>query len=63
MVETGQLLEEIRWRKLAALDDARARQAADALISAALSVPLPLSRRTTSGLVQQQALFHRASPK
>ena len=59
-VETGRLLEELRWRELAALDDDRARHAADALIEAALRVPLPSSRRSMSGLVQQQALFQRA---
>jgi len=34
---------------------------ADALIEAALRVPLPSARRTGSGLVQQQAIFQRAS--
>lgn len=61
MAETGRLIQELRWRELAALDDDRARQAADALIDAALRVPLPSARRTGSGLVQQQAIFQRAS--
>ena len=58
-VETGRLLEELRWRELSQLDDERARAAADALIDAALRVPLPRQRREWSGLVEQQALFHR----
>jgi hypothetical protein len=61
MADTGRLLEDLRWRELAALDDDRARQAADALIEAALCVPLPPARRSGSGLVQQQAIFRRAS--
>lgn len=58
-VETGQLLEELRWRELAVLGDERARVASDALIEAALHVPLPPRRRTWSGLIEQQDLFHR----
>ena len=58
-VETGRLLEEMRWRELRALDDARALQASSSLIEAALYVPLPLRRRQWSGLVDQQDLFHR----
>jgi hypothetical protein len=61
MADTGRLIEELRWRDLAALDDERACEAADALIEAALRVPLPAARRSGSGLVQQQAIFHRAS--
>ena len=61
MAETHRLLEALRWRELAVLDDAQARRAADALTAAALSVPLPPARRSTSGLVEQQALFHRAT--
>ena len=57
--ETGQLLEQVRWRELAALDEAGARLASDALIEAALRVPLPARRRTWSGLIEQQAVFHR----
>jgi hypothetical protein len=60
MTDTGRLLEELRWRELAALDDEQARQAVDALIDAALRVPLSPARRSTSGLVQQQAVFQRA---
>jgi hypothetical protein len=58
-VETGRLLEEQRWRELSALGDAEALAAAAALISAALLVPLPEVRQHWSGLVEQQALFHR----
>lgn len=58
-VETGRLLEEMRWRELRALDAAFALAATDQLIDAALQVPLPPSRVTSSGLVEQQALFHR----
>jgi hypothetical protein len=58
---TGRLLEELRWRELAALDDARALRASDALIESAERVPLPPGRREWSGLVDQQALFRRLS--
>jgi hypothetical protein len=58
-VQTGQLLEELRWRELAALDDARALRASDALVESAMRVRLPPGRREWSGLVEQQALFRR----
>jgi hypothetical protein len=62
-IETGRLLEDLRWRELARLDAARALAATDALIEAALRVPLPAARRQGSGLVEQQALLHaRAKP-
>ena len=57
--DTGRLLEQQRWRELSSLTQERALEASDALIAAALGVPLPLSRRTWSGLVEQQALFQR----
>ena len=57
-VETGRLLEEIRWRELRALDDTRALKASSDLIHAALQVPLPQRRRLWSGLIDQQDLFH-----
>ncbi len=60
--ETGRILDEIRWRELAALDPVRALEASDMLIEAALRVPVPDHRRTWSGLVEQQALFHRCRP-
>ena len=59
--ETGRQLEEQRWRELAALTEAQAVAASDALIAAALQVPLPEARRIWSGLVEQQDLFHRRS--
>ena len=59
--ETGRLLEEQRWRELPALTEAEAIAASDALIRAALQVPLPESRRSWSGLVEQQDRFHRRS--
>ena len=55
----GPLLEEQRWIELASLDEDRARAASDALIEAALRVPLPASRRDWSGFVEQQRAFHR----
>jgi len=57
--ETGRLLEQLRWRELAGLTPDRALAATDALIDAALLVPLPRSRRESSGLVELQALLHR----
>lgn len=57
--ETGKLLEEQRWRELSSLTVTRALAASDALIDAALQVPLPPSRRTWSGLVEQQDRLHR----
>lgn len=57
--ETGRLLEEQRWAELAALSEADALRASDMLLDAAQRVPLPASRRTWSGLVAQQDLFHR----
>jgi hypothetical protein len=56
---TGPLLEEQRWSELARLDVDRALASADTLIEAALRVPLPAARRTWSGLVEQQRIFHR----
>jgi len=60
--ETGRQLEQQRWHELSMLSDDRALIAAAALISAALSVPLPASRRVSSGLVEQQRIFHRKRP-
>lgn len=57
-IETGRILEELRWQELRRLDDAVAVAATDALIDAALMVPLPHHRQMWSGLVEQQALFH-----
>jgi hypothetical protein len=51
-VETGRLLEDLRWRELSVLDDTAAFHATDRLIEAALLVPIPLARRQWSGLVE-----------
>jgi hypothetical protein len=59
-VETGRLLEQIRWRELRALDAAAALAASDHLIEAALRVPLPAARRGWSGLVDLQDLLRGA---
>ncbi len=56
--ETGQLLDELRWRELRSLDAAVALDASNALINAALLVPIPPSRQCWSGLVELQAVFH-----
>ncbi|HUF25233.1 MAG TPA: hypothetical protein VMN81_13960 [Vicinamibacterales bacterium] len=56
--ETGRLLERIRWDELRALDPGTALRATDALLDAAVRVPLPLSRRHWSGLVEFQRLLH-----
>ena len=53
-VETGRLLEDLRWRELQALDETAALRATDRLIEAALLVPVPLGRRQWSGLVEWQ---------
>lgn len=48
-----------RKRELRALSPDDALAASDALLSIAASVALPASRLRSSGLVAQQALFHR----
>lgn len=58
-LETGQLLEQIRWRELRALDAAAALKASDHLIEAARRVPLTAARREWSGLVDLQNLLRR----
>ena len=61
-VETGRLLEDLRWRELQALDPDTALEASRQLIDAALRVPLPSQRLAWSGLVDLQDLLHaRAS--
>lgn len=57
-VETGRLLDEIRWRELRDLDAAVALRASDDLIELALRIPLPPDRRSWSGLVELQDLLH-----
>lgn len=56
--ETGRQLEAIRWRELSELEPAAALRASEALISAAVLIPLPPRRRVWSGLVDLQALLH-----
>ena len=52
-----------RALELAALSDEQTLAAADVLLSLELAAALPEARRTSSGLVRQQALFHgRAEP-
>ncbi|MEO8681700.1 MAG: hypothetical protein ABI665_21825 [Vicinamibacterales bacterium] len=60
--EAGRLLDEQRWHELPTLSPERALAAASALIDAALRVPLPAARRASSGLVDQQRVFHRKRP-
>lgn len=52
-------LEEQHQQELSAISDAEALAASDALLSLALVVPIDPDRLTDSGLVRQQALFHR----
>jgi hypothetical protein len=59
---TGRMLEDQRWEELAQLGDEQALAASDALIAAALTVPLPRARQSWSGLVDQQDAFHRRRP-
>jgi hypothetical protein len=52
-------LEEQRRAELQAMSDQDALAASEALLSMAQVIPLKSERITDSGLVQQQALFHR----
>ena len=52
-------LAEQRIRELRALTDEDARAATLALLDLGASLPIPPDREKTSGLVIQQALFHR----
>jgi hypothetical protein len=52
-------LEGQRRRELRALTSQAALAASDALLSLGATLPLDSSRLTSSGLVRQQALFHR----
>jgi hypothetical protein len=62
-VETGRLLEDLRWRELRALDPAAGLRASDHLIDAALRVPLPATRVQWSGLVELQDALHARRPR
>ena len=55
-------LAEQRIRELRALTDENARSAIAALLDLGASLPIPPERERTSGLVIQQALFHRKHP-
>jgi hypothetical protein len=60
--EAGPALAEQRARELREMTAAQALAAAEALLSLALVFPLAPSRLTDSGLVRQQAFFHRRLP-
>jgi hypothetical protein len=55
-------LAEQRVRELKALTDEDVRAAVLALLDLGASLPYPPERERTSGLVIQQALFHRKRP-
>ena len=55
-------LAEQRIHELRALTEEDARAAIAALLDLGGSLPLPPEREKTSGLVTQQALFHRKRP-
>ena len=59
----GPALEEVRERELGDLTDEQALAATEALLSIESTMPLPPDRLGTSGLVAQQALFHRRAPR
>ncbi|MGH9366132.1 MAG: hypothetical protein ACRD3M_00470 [Thermoanaerobaculia bacterium] len=59
----GPALAEQRKRELRALSERAALASSEALLSLATTVPLNPIRRSHSGLVEQQALFHRRSRK
>jgi hypothetical protein len=54
-------LADQRGRELAAMSDEDALAAADAVLDLAALAPLNPDRVSSSGLVEQQALFHRRS--
>ena len=51
-------LEEERGRRLASISDREALAATNTVLDLAGTIPLPETRRMSSGLVTQQALFH-----
>jgi hypothetical protein len=57
--EAGKALAEERRASLAALTDADAAVIALALLDLGASLPPDPARHSTSGFVEQQALFHR----
>ena len=56
-------LAEQRARELRALTEEDARAAIVALLDLGASLPISPERERTSGLVIQQALFHRKRPR
>ncbi len=58
-IETGKLLDEIRRRELKAMTEDEARRASENVLSLAENFPLPARRIAWSGLIEQQAIFHR----
>jgi hypothetical protein len=59
----GPALAEIRKRELRDLTDEQALRASELVLSTPISDPLPPERRVSSGLVEQQARFHRHRPR
>ncbi|KAA0254198.1 hypothetical protein FBQ97_06010 [Acidobacteria bacterium ACD] len=59
----GPELEEIRRRELRQLTDEQALIASEAVLSIVPTAPIPRERVEWSGLVTQQALFHRGAPR
>ncbi len=57
--ETGKLLEEIHRRELKEMTEDEACAASETVLSLVGNFPLPLRRVAWSGLIEQQALFHR----
>ena len=57
--EAGNALEEQRRRELRALTAERALAATEAVLALSSPVHLSADRRTHSGFVEQQRLFHR----
>lgn len=55
----GPALAELRRQRLRALTESQALAASEAVLSLATLGPVSPRRRTHSGLVTQQALFHR----
>jgi len=58
-LDAAQALAGDRKARLAALTEEQALAASDAVLSLAGTSPPRPARRTTSGLVEQQSLFHR----
>lgn len=59
----GPALAELRKRDLRALTESQALAASEAVLSLATLSPVNPRRRAHSGLVTQQALFHRHRPR